>query len=457
MPSGRASSSPSRAWLARFSFGIALVAYALAMAVWEHKVLRLDGAPAAAALLASTKEAFVAGGRSISPGDDDGGAANSTAAAGAGVENVALSHRPAHVILQNPRLPDWIKRYASWHAVQRKRYIDFKRGNSTETSVSDIKFLISRCLASDHCGGASDRLQDMPYNMKVANETNRVLLVRWEKPAALENFLVPPANGIDWTIDDELLAWMREDDDNGNFNLKGKESDDKKRFVSTIRRDSAAPIFRQYEINEVGHKIYHEIFRLTFAPSRQLADRVHETMELLGLAPGRFSSVHLRVKYPVRGVDERSFTFEKHRHQIVEWATNAVNCAAELHPNSTIYVSSDSNDTVGYLLEESHFARHYIDATVHKKHPLVVKLVARDYSNGNEHVAFSDNVEADGFMSVFEDMMIMGMGKCVAHGVGGYGRLAAALSGGECVMAHRGRRSRTCSNALAKTQDKDKI
>ncbi|EJK56173.1 hypothetical protein THAOC_23990 [Thalassiosira oceanica] len=262
MPSGRASSSPSRAWLARFSFGIALVAYALAMAVWEHKVLRLDGAPAAAALLASTKEAFVAGGRSIfSPGDDDGGAANSTAAAGAGVENVALSHRPAHVILQNPRLPDWIKRYASWHAVQRKRYIDFKRGNSTETSVSDIKFLISRCLASDHCGGASDRLQDMPYNMKVANETNRVLLVRWEKPAALENFLVPPANGIDWTIDDELLAWMREDDDNGNFNLKGKESDDKKRFVSTIRRDSAAPIFRQYEINEVGHKMLCQISR----------------------------------------------------------------------------------------------------------------------------------------------------------------------------------------------------
>ena len=256
MPSGnKASGSPSsRACAARSSFGIALVAYALAMAVWGHRVLRLDGAPAAAALLASTKEAFMAGGRSIFSPEDDG-AANTTAAVAAGVENVALSHRPAHVILQNPRLPDWIKRYASWHAVQRKRYIDFKRGNSTETSVSDIKFLISRCLANDHCGGASDRLQDMPFNIKVANETNRVLLVRWEKPAALENFLVPPANGIDWTIDDELLGWMREDDDNGNFNLKGKESDEKKRFVSTIRRDSAAPIFRQYEINEVGHKM----------------------------------------------------------------------------------------------------------------------------------------------------------------------------------------------------------
>ena len=257
MPSGRASSGPSRTWrrVARYSFGIALVVYALAIAVWEHKVLRLDGASSAAALLASTKEAFVAGGRSIFS-SEDGEAANSTAVVvPASIENVALSHRPAHLILQSPKLPDWIKRYASWHAAQRKRYVDHKRGNGTETSVSDIKFLISRCLASDKCGGASDRLQDMPYNLKVANETGRVLLVRWEKPAALENFLVPPENGIDWTIDDELLAWMREDDDSGNLNLRGKESDEKKRFVSTIRRDSAAPIFRQYEIEEVGHKM----------------------------------------------------------------------------------------------------------------------------------------------------------------------------------------------------------
>eukprot|EP00585_Thalassiosira_rotula_P021737 CAMPEP_0196224380 /NCGR_PEP_ID=MMETSP0912-20130531/48565_1 /TAXON_ID=49265 /ORGANISM="Thalassiosira rotula, Strain GSO102" /LENGTH=161 /DNA_ID=CAMNT_0041503681 /DNA_START=186 /DNA_END=667 /DNA_ORIENTATION=- len=161
-------------------------------------------------------------------------------------------------------------------------------------------------------------------------------------------------------------------------------------------------------------------------------------MKSLEIVPHHYSSVHLRVKYPVRGIDEHTFSFQKHKKQITQWATNAVNCAAELHPNSTIYVSSDSNDTVGYLLEESHFAKHYIDATKHKKHPLVVKLVARDYSNENHHVGFAQNVEADGFMDVFVDITIMGMGRCVAHGVGGYGRLGAALSGGECVAAHRG-------------------
>ena len=213
-------------------------------------------------------------------------------------------------------------------------------------------------------------------------------------------------------------------------------------------------------LTHLAHKMhqflarYHEIFRLLFSPSKALAERVGTTMEALDLVPKQYSSVHLRVKYPVKGIDEHTFTFQKHKDQITGWATNAVNCAAELHPNTTIYVSSDNNDTVGYLLEESHFAKHYIDATKHKKHPLVVQLVARDYSNENEHVAFSSNKEADGFMSVFEDMTIMGMGKCVAHGVGGYGRLGAALSGGECVAAHRGRHSKVCSDALARIQTK---
>jgi hypothetical protein len=40
-----------------------------------------------------------------------------------------------------------------------------------------------------------------------------------------------------------------------NWNLRGKEENPKLRIVSTIRRDSAAPRFRQYENDEVGHKM----------------------------------------------------------------------------------------------------------------------------------------------------------------------------------------------------------
>ncbi|KAK1738097.1 hypothetical protein QTG54_011391 [Skeletonema marinoi] len=353
-------------------------------------------------------------------------------------------HRPVSQIFINPKLPEWVKTYAKWHAKQRKRYFDDMRANAT----SDVRFLISRCLTNDKCGGASDRLQEIPYSIMLANQTNRVLLVRWEKPARLENYLVVPEGGIDWTVPDDMFP--KEE----NWHLRGKE-DSEHKIVSTIRKDSAAPKFRQYQEEELGgNKIYHEIFRLLFSPSEALTARIQSTMKSLQLNPKEYSSVHLRVKYPVKGIKENDFSFEKHKSQITGWANNAVNCAAELHPNSTIYVSSDNNDTVGYLLEESHFAQHYIDATKHKKHALVVKLVARDYSTENEHVAFSQTTEVDGFMNVFEDLFIMGLGKCVAHGVGGYGRLAAALCGGECVTAHRkhGGNLNVCSDALKDIQ-----
>jgi hypothetical protein len=175
-------------------------------------------------------------------------------------------------------------------------------------------------------------------------------------------------------------------------------------------------------------------------------------MNELQLVPSMYSSVHLRTKYPVGNINEKDFSFERHKSKIIGWAQNAVNCAAELHPNSTsFYITADNNDTVGYLLEDSPFAKHYSGAVASNKDPLI-KLVARDYSSEVEHVAFSSNTEADGFMNVFEDLMILGLGKCVSHGMGGYGRLGAALSGGICVTAHRGRWSKTCADVLAKAE-----
>ncbi|KAL3801472.1 hypothetical protein HJC23_000910 [Cyclotella cryptica] len=349
-------------------------------------------------------------------------------------EEIMKHYRTPAEILKSPQLPDWVKQYTRWHKKQRQRYLEAIKNNST---ADDIRFLISRCLINDHCGGASDRLQDMPYNLMIANQTQRVLLIKWEKPALLEHYLVPPEGGIDWTIFDGMFK------DGENWHLKGKEIG-QDRIVSTIRRDSAAPIFRKYENEEVGHKI------LLFTPSAELSDRFTTKMTELELFPSMYSSVHLRVKYPVGGINEHTFSFERYKSKIIGWANNAVNCAAELHPNATIYVTADNNDTVGYLLEDSPFAKHYRDATKNNRTPLI-KLVARDYSIENEHVAFSTNTEADGFMGVFEDIMIMGLGKCVSHGLGGFGRLGAALSGAVCAIAHRGKYSTICRDLLAST------
>ena len=183
-----------------------------------------------AKVLSQRKQTFILGGGSGSKGGDK-----------AASQILNELHRPVSQILNNSKLPEWVKNYAKFHSQQRQKYFDDMRANAT----SNVRFLISRCLSKDNCGGASDRLQDMPYNIMLANQTNRVLLVRWEKPAKLENFLTVPEDGINWTIPDDMFPKGE------NWHLRGGE-DSEHKIVSRIRRDSAAPMFKQYEVENLG-------------------------------------------------------------------------------------------------------------------------------------------------------------------------------------------------------------
>ena len=165
------------------------------------------------------------------------------------VGNTVLSYRPASLILQNPKLPDWAKHYVAWHREQRARFLDAKHNNSS--SADDVKFLIYRCLMDETCGGTSDRLQDLPYKMMIANQTNRVLLVIWEKPVQLETFLVPSEDGIDWSMQGEMYDMLKD----LKWNKDGDEHNSKLQIVSKIRMKQAAPLFKKYETDVLGHKM----------------------------------------------------------------------------------------------------------------------------------------------------------------------------------------------------------
>lgn len=238
--------------IARHAFGFVLAFYAAAIFVWQHRHLSNHHSSSNAAILSTSKEAFYRQQTSISSNYNSTKISSSIYDDTSDIllGNTVLSHRPVSDILNNPKLPPWVKEYATFHKEQRAKYLTAKRNNMP--TPSDIKFLISRCLSSDKCGGASDRLQDMPYNMMLANKTNRVLLVRWEKPSQLEHYLIPPVDGIDWTVQDEMYEYLKNE---GDWHLRGKEEDRRLQIVSTIRRDSAAPMFRAYEVNELGHKM----------------------------------------------------------------------------------------------------------------------------------------------------------------------------------------------------------
>jgi len=70
------------------------------------------------------------------------GGATGGDASGSDNGSVVTNHRPARMILQNPKVPDWVKQYAQWHKEQRQQYIESKR-NGNDGGNNDVKFLIS--------------------------------------------------------------------------------------------------------------------------------------------------------------------------------------------------------------------------------------------------------------------------------------------------------------------------
>lgn len=101
-------------------------------------------------------------------------------------------------------LPKWITDYVQWHQEIRAKF----PGDELFTNKDAPKLLVRTCLGI--CGGLHDRLGQLPWDIYLAMRLKRVLLIAWQRPKALENFLLPPeANNdtlvIDWTIPESQL------------------------------------------------------------------------------------------------------------------------------------------------------------------------------------------------------------------------------------------------------------
>jgi len=107
--------------------------------------------------------------------------------------------------LRHPRpLPQWIINYIHWHNEMRAKF----PGQRILTDPNAPKLLIRICLGL--CGGLHDWLGQLPLDLYMANQTKRVLLIKWQKPQPLQEFLVPPRvdeGGIDWTFPDFFPGW----------------------------------------------------------------------------------------------------------------------------------------------------------------------------------------------------------------------------------------------------------
>lgn len=306
-------------------------------------------------------------------------------------------------------MPNWISDYMKWHRSMRAKYPN----EELITNPEAPKFLIRVC--NGRCGGLHDRLGQLPLDLYLAQQSNRLLLIEWQYPHALEEFLVPPNYDddvdtntdehhdymyIDWRYPGQLIdrkvdkrKWpdivntgkMRNKDGVDDFDafigesidrLNTGDLKDKRNVTYTVvqeyRKDPMLERFKTLDEDDAiyGTTSYGRIFNAFFKPSPQLQVLLDELYRDLNLVPREYSAVHCRVRHPfahkrgtkietgkfVANSDYQNFDFEGvFKESAVTTASHALKCASgtdDLVSKQPIYFMSDYSLLVNYMAKD---------------------------------------------------------------------------------------------------------
>ena len=324
---------------------------------------------------------------------------------------------------ESHKLPKWMKDYFVWHREQRKQI--------TQYNWLDFKFIIMTCLQGDAtCGGASDRLRPLPFLVRVAAETKRVLLINWDRPALLESFLLPPAGGVDWRTPKYMVASIRSDGVKASSvaRLVDVAAGMEKIVKSSIQsHDHGSEYYNSRgELTGDGpssfRKHYRDCWFSFFTPVLAIAKAIEDELVRMDLIPGEFAVAHLRSEYDIEP--------GRHRDPLLlqNWTVNALNCISGLRPDGPFFFSSDSSEAKKIAVEYG----KYRNAAV----------ATSDYTGSAPlHLDMALSTRAQDpvlFFPTFIDLYLMSMGRCYTYNVGGFGKWANLISGRDftCNIRH---------------------
>lgn len=336
-----------------------------------------------------------------------------------------------------------MKEYFDWHRVQTTTM------TPTNWYHEKRKYLIIRCLRGQRCGGLSDRIKPMPVFVALAAHTRRILMIRWTKPAPLEEFLVP--NEINWTMPAYFVPVMN--DPNRHKNLTGymlKASNIRQAedivvvetkmqtqyggvelyscVTETMLNHTLDRTTTTYKHCNMGvgapwlwsadlyRAVYHDVFRIIFRPHPNVQTLIDEKMAGSGLIPGQFIGAHYRSNYNLC-TEERIGT-----HTIQHAAQTQALCAAKmkLEKNYPVYFASDSSTATQAVRNNN--TTYYYDTT----NTTPISIITSPEETSPLHLEKEGAIED--YYSTFVDLLVMGQSICQLYGQGGFGSLASFLS-----------------------------
>lgn len=299
-------------------------------------------------------------------------------------------------------IPNWLTEYMIWHGEQRQTL------TPDNWNATGRKYLVMQCLNVDErCGGTADRLKPIPTLLFLAFQYKRILLIHWERPCKLEEFLQPTSRGLDWRVPEWLNPKLfgsrpvgttvrqikRHARANGGSDVVVR---------SRYQSDNGGAEYYNEHFNKTGpfEQVYHSIWHTVFEPVAPLQKKIDDTMKNLSLVPGEYAAAHLRAVYGVKS---------RPNPVIRNWATNAVNCASQLRPGGPIFFASDSNFAL-------HVVKQY--AAVHK-----YKIVSLQHEKEPLHLEKSNHTDRDPseYYDTFVDLYLLGNSRCLSYNVGGFG------------------------------------
>jgi hypothetical protein len=314
-------------------------------------------------------------------------------------------------------VPDWSKQYFLWHREERK--------DLTPDNWNQKKFLVIECRGI--CGGASDRLKPIPLFLYFAIKSKRILLIYWEKPAQLEEFLQPRLDSLDWHVPD----WLAPKLDIGPHLVGPNDAialleEWKESVVVRVwfrQGDGGATFYDQHVPGPSFKEVYSSLWHAIFEPVPAIAEIIKDTMQRLELRPGEYAAAHLRALHAIKSRD---------KSVIKDWAINAVNCASQLRPGVPIYFASDSKyaaaEVRAYATEHS----RKIVTLVREKQPLHIDNFAFHVDDRN----WTGHPPSE-YYDTFVDLYLLGMSRCISHNVGGFGTWGLFISGNSSCEAEQ--------------------
>ena len=351
-------------------------------------------------------------------------------------------------------LPPWMKDYFTWHYQQRSQIIT----TLPQDHFQQHRFLIVQCLLTDSvCGGASDRLQPLPLFLLLAHQSQRILLIKWDRPSRLEEFLLPATPYFNWSVP----SWMDDDPHFQDLLLRAQKINKPKNYprinktnvIVTMRlqmADHGAQLYNAYYGNKNNKSTFAQVFRECWWTCFRLAPPVQarflQTQQQLGLVSSsqqqqrqqqqQYAAVHIRSMYVVEEQRKAKvfpnaincgYQFLRHR-QPRNNNTNAMSLMTKL------FVASDSKKTLRRAMAHAKRLNLPASARLDEAQPLHL-----DRGSNMLRSTETDwmNYTAKDYYDVWVDLYLLADAQCIAFNKGGFGRWANLLSADpNCFVDH---------------------